>query len=195
MGQGQGISVLVRAHQLTGNDKYLASAERALESFDYEVAEGGVTARLEDGSVYYEEYPCRPYSHILNGHVFALWGLYDFAVYRQDNRVKQMFDAGTSTLGALLPRYDTGYWSRYGLFPHPMPNVASPFYHELHIAQLQAMYRLTEMPIFDQYARRWQRQFDSWTRFIKAVYSKIRFKGWVKAQKKKQPDQPLLSHA
>jgi heparosan-N-sulfate-glucuronate 5-epimerase len=36
-------------------------------------------------------------------------------------------------------RWDTGFWSRYDLYPHVMKNVASSFYHALHISQLEAM--------------------------------------------------------
>ena len=49
---------------------------------------------------------------------------------------------------AMLDRYDTGYWSRYDLFPHAVTNVASPAYHRLHIEQLKAMALLTDRPEF-----------------------------------------------
>ena len=188
MGQGQGISVLTRAHQLTKKQTYLDTAIQALQPFHCQVAKGGVTAHLGNGDLYFEEYPCRPYSHILNGHIFALWGLYDFAVYQQDALVKQLFQSGTHTLAKLLPRYDLGNWTRYGLFPHPRPNIASPFYHELHIAQMHAMYKLTKIAIFLDYAKAWETQFDGWWNFFRAVLDKVRFKAWVKSQKKRFPE-------
>jgi hypothetical protein len=192
MGQGQGISVLVRAYDVTKHDKYLTTAQRALEPFAYEVTEGGVTARLADGSVYYEEYPSQPYSHVLNGHIFALWGLYDYAIFRQDGHVRRMFEQGADTLRKFLPRYDVGYWSRYCLFPHPLPNVASPFYHDLHIHQLRALFALTEIGEFRDYADRWERQFDRWRNFTRAVYGKVRFKVWIKARKKNLSRLPFI---
>ena len=41
-----------------------------------QAAEGGVQARLGDGP-WPEEYPTDPPSYVLNGGIFALWGLYD----------------------------------------------------------------------------------------------------------------------
>ncbi len=192
MGQGLGISVLIRAHKVTKNEAYVSTAEHALEAFRFELSQGGVTARLKDGLVFYEEYPSNPFSHVLNGHIFALWGLYDFAVYRSDHSAREMFDRGTESLVSLLPSYDLGFWSRYGLFPHPIPNIASPFYHESHIAQLRAMFMLTGIQDFDEYAKRWQRQFDSWYNFVRAVYRKFKFKLWVKARKKNLSRLPFI---
>ncbi|WP_081614396.1 D-glucuronyl C5-epimerase family protein [Novipirellula maiorica] len=184
MGQGQGISVLVRAHKIFGDDRYLETAKVALEPFYYPVDQGGVTAYTSDG-VAFEEYPSNPFSHILNGFIFALWGVHDYGIYTQDEKTLELAKAGAETLAKMLPRYDVGYWSRYGLFPHPSPNVASPFYHELHIAQLRALYVLYPHEVFQQYADRWERQFGSWPNFVRAVYGKVRFKRWVKSTKKR----------
>lgn len=38
-----------------------------------------------------------------------------------------------------------------------MGRISSPFYHELHVALLDAMHRLTGKDVFDEYARRFQR--------------------------------------
>lgn len=192
MGQGQGISVLVRAHQLNHDESYLNVARNALAPFDVEVRQGGVKAETSDG-IYFEEYPCYPYSHILNGHIFSLWGLYDFAIYQNDERVMKLFEEGTHTLKKFLPRYDLGFWSRYGLYPHPKPNVASPFYHELHIAQLRAMFKLTSVPEFREYADRFETQFDSWFYFVRAFFHKVGFKFWIKARKKNLSKLPFLA--
>lgn len=184
MGQGEGISVLVRAHQIIGDDRYLETAQRAIEPFFHPLEAGGVTAFLPDDQVYFEEYPCSPFSHILNGHIFALWGVHDYGIYLDDRKTLELAKSGAETLVQMLPRYDVGYWSRYGLFPHPRPNVASPFYHELHIAQLRAMHRLYGRPAFADYADRWEQQFASWINFSRAVYGKVRFKRWVKTTKR-----------
>jgi len=184
MGQGQGISVLCRAHQETGNPKYLDTAKQALEPFYYTVEEGGVLGKLDDG-VLFEEYPCQPYSHVLNGHIFAAWGLHDYAIHQNDTHVAELFRQGAETLSRYLPRYDVGTWSRYGLFPHPQPNFATPIYHELHIAQLRAMYTLTRRDEFVEYADRWEKQLDNWYCFGNALYRKIRFKLWLKRKQRR----------
>jgi hypothetical protein len=103
---------------------------------------------------------------VLNGWIWGLWGLYDtgiaFAggtdsVRDAGERARSAFERGVRTLASLLPRYDVGRrWSRYDLFPRHIPNVASPFYHRLHVEQLRAMTLLApQFPIFAEYAARW----------------------------------------
>ena len=180
MGQGQGISVLLRAHQATGKSVYVDVARQALEAFFYPVEQGGISHPFDDGTCFYEEYPCAPRSHVLNGHIFAIWGLHDYAVHLKDDRAAALFDKGVQALETRLPLYDVGYWSRYCLYPHRVPNVASPFYHELHIAQLRSLFKLTGMVEFDAYAKRWEAQFDRWCCFLKALGLKIGTKMWRK---------------
>jgi hypothetical protein len=76
---------------------------------------------------------------VLNGGIFSLWGLYDVGVGLGDERAARGFEDGVDSLVASLHRWDTGWWSRYDLYPHPTANVASLAYHQLHINQLRAM--------------------------------------------------------
>lgn len=138
MAQGQGASLLVRLHGQTGERRFADSALLALRPFELPSAEGGVRALL-DGGALPEEYPTQPPSHVLNGAIFALWGLRDVAVGLGDEQAGERFRASAQTLAVNLHRWDTGRWSLYDLFPHPIPNPASSFYHALHISQLEAM--------------------------------------------------------
>ena len=116
-------------------------------------AEGGVQATL-DGRRWPEEYPTEPPSYVLNGGIFALWGYYDVgrrAARRGGARARS--SEGADTLARNLHRWDTGYWSRYDLFPHPVLNVASSFYHALHTSQLEAMNVIAPRPEFEPTAR------------------------------------------
>ncbi|GFS06154.1 D-glucuronyl C5-epimerase [Elysia marginata] len=81
MGQGQAMSALVRAYNLTGDRKYLVAAERALYLFTLGSEEGGVRARFMGQLDWYEEYPTVPTSSfVLNGFIFSMMGLYDVMV-------------------------------------------------------------------------------------------------------------------
>lgn len=141
MAQGQGASLLVRLHAQTGDERYAEAAALALRPFAVASADGGVQAIL-DGRPFPEEYPTLPPSHVLNGAIFALWGLRDVAVGLADARAGEDFAEGARTLALNLHRWDTGRWSLYDLFPHPIRNPASSFYHALHISQLEAMQML-----------------------------------------------------
>ena len=59
-----------------------------------------------------------------------------------------------NTLVNILPQFDCAYWSMYDLDG----KITSPFYHNLHIAQMKVMYDLTGKEIFKEYANRWQKQ-------------------------------------
>jgi heparosan-N-sulfate-glucuronate 5-epimerase len=155
--QGQALSVLARmAHVRPQASRRVGQAlEAAFVLFEVDTAQGGVRTADEDG-VAYEEYPSPTPSLVLNGLISALWGLADLAVIQGDGPARRAYQAGVAALLARLPRYDLGFWSRYCLFPHRLPNVASPYYHREHIAQLAAMMRLAPDPRWETMLRRWQ---------------------------------------
>ena len=155
LAQGQGISLLVRAHGETGEPSYLNAAERAFTSFLKSTAEGGVTFTDECGNLWFEEYIVVPPTHILNGFIWAAWGVYDHFMATKDHSAQHLFAKAVQTLRANLARYDLGFWSLYEQSGTRLPMVASRFYHQLHIAQLRVMHRLTGDELFARYANRW----------------------------------------
>ncbi len=156
LAQGQGISVLVRAHKETGTPRYLEAARRAFASFQYSIEEGGVAFTDKSGDLWFEEYIVFPPTHILNGFIWALWGVYDFFLATNDAAARELFSCGVRTLLHNLDRYDLGFWSLYEQSGTRLPMVASPFYHQLHIVQLRIMHRLTGETRFREVADRWQ---------------------------------------
>jgi hypothetical protein len=145
MAQGEAASALVRLYLETGEERFADAALRAMKPMWIPVDEGGVLADL-DGGPFLEETPTSPSSLILNGAIFALWGCYDVGIGLDDGPSLALFRSATETLAANLHRWDTGSWSRYDLYPHPLVNVANPFYHRLHIDQLRAMQLLSPDP-------------------------------------------------
>src|SRR5262249_926149 len=139
LAQGQGISLLLRAHKETGASQYLSCAKRALAAFDVDVRDGGVYYEDQDGNLWFEEYIVFPPTHILNGFIWALWGIYDYLLVTGDAHVKELFGRAVKTLRESLPRFDTGFWSLYEQSGTKLPMIASPFYHALHIVQLRVM--------------------------------------------------------
>jgi hypothetical protein len=152
--QGEAASLLVRLHKQTGDERYAEGARRALAPLRVPGPEGGCLAML-GGRPFPEEYPTSPPSYVLNGSLFAVWGLRDVAVGLGDPDAVTAWADAVTMLKENLHRWDTGYWSRYDLHPHPLPNVASSFYHDLHIAQLRATALLAKEPAFDAVADRW----------------------------------------
>jgi heparosan-N-sulfate-glucuronate 5-epimerase len=176
MAQGQAASVLVRLHAETGSDEYAEGALRAVLPLYVDTPDGGTRAYL-DGGPWLEEYPTEPPSYVLNGGIFAIWGLYDAAVGLGDSRAREEFDACADTLARNAHRWDTGAWSRYDLFPHPfMVNVASLAYHALHTNQLRAMQRIAPRPEVAEVAARFERYASSQALRARAFAAKSAFR-------------------
>jgi heparosan-N-sulfate-glucuronate 5-epimerase len=154
LAQGEAASLLVRASRSLDEPAFLDDAVRAVESLiDDEL---GLVRKTPAGPIL-QEYPTSPPSDVLNGWIFALWGLYDVAAVAGDDRARDSFGQGTATLAHVLPAYDIGFgWSRYDLSPRRIPNIASPFYHRLHVEQLRALALLApDHATFETTAERW----------------------------------------
>ena len=156
LAQGQGISMLVRAYRETGNATYLDAAQRAFATFLANISDGGVVHVDDDGYTWFEEYIVSPPTHILNGFIWASWGVYDYYLATGDSRAQKLFDKAVRTLADNLHRYDVGFWSLYEQSGTWLKMLASPFYHHLHIVQLKVLHRLTGESIFTNYASRWE---------------------------------------
>lgn len=170
MAQGEGISMLLRAHIVTGDARYLTAAQKAKDFMLKPITEGGTT-RYQGERVYL--YECTHEPLILNGWIFSLWGLYDYSKYVEDDQVKAVLAATLTSLKEKLPAFDLKYWSRY----EDGKRICSPFYHRLHIAQLRVMYDLFGDEIYQKYADRWdgyQKSFWKPKRaFVKKALQKI----------------------
>ena len=170
MAQGEGISMLIRAHILTSDKKYMYAAQKAVKFMLKPISEGG-TAEYKNGDVLLYEDTNNPV--ILNGWIFSLWGLYDYCKYTKDEAVQKVLCKTLASLERSLPCFDIKYWSKY----EDGKRISSPFYHNLHIAQMQAMYEITGNQIFEAYAERWLAYKESFwypkKAFIKKAFQKI----------------------
>ena len=175
MAQGQAASLLLRVYLETGREELADSALLAMRPFDRRVERGGVTSVIGT-SLFAEEYPTIPASHVLNGAVFALWGVRDVAETLQDPSVRRLHDDLFDGLVSTLPRFDLGTWSRYDLYPKPPVNIASSFYHRLHISQLEALASLYGDSIFTTAAERFASYEHRATLRIAAFMRKVAFR-------------------
>jgi hypothetical protein len=176
LAQGNGLSMLVRAAQATGRKDFSEAAHRAFESMRLDAAAGGVLVTDDRGRVWIEEYLVDPPSHILNGFIWALWGVYDYSRWNGSREAKRLFESCISTLESALPEYDTGHWSLYELPAGGPQMLASRYYHELHIVQLQVLERLTGIQTFGAVSKRWQGYLDDPLKRTRALVHKAAFK-------------------
>jgi hypothetical protein len=177
LAQGQGLSALVRAHAATDDSRYLDCARSAFRSLTVATEKGGALWAGPDGSTWIEEYIVNPPSHILNGSLWALWGVRDFAMATGDAEAESLFDRCAETLAKNLAVYDAGFWSLYDLTrPGRMKMLASPFYHRLHIVQLRVTSRMTGRRVFADFADRWESYAASWISRRRSLAYKAVFK-------------------
>jgi heparosan-N-sulfate-glucuronate 5-epimerase len=157
--QARAINILLRAVKINNNFSYEEISEKALFPFLFPVSEGGVTSFTKYGP-FYEEYPAEVDVLVLNGHIFALCGVYDFVrTHPQNSTARQVFEEGVTTLEKILPEYDLDFWSKYSLCQakfHPEVDPATIGYHFLHIIQMELMFQLTGKDIFKKYSGKWK---------------------------------------
>lgn len=175
MAQGQAISVFVRAYHFTNQDKYLDAARKALDFMLLSADKDGPMTTLERFTPepsklpFIMEYPQSPPVYTLNGYMFSMLGLHDFAAVAHDTAIQELAQQSSRTLKVLLPYYDMGSISAYDLSyitvpvgrngKRSRPHV-SPEYHAVHISLLWALYKLTADPALKETAERWTSYFE-----------------------------------
>jgi hypothetical protein len=172
MAQGQIASLLTRVYLSTADPAWAELARGAcvpLLSPDH----ARLVTITPDGPIL-EEIPSEPGSHVLNGWIFALWGLWDASQGLGDSQAGAMFARSLDCLRRTLDGYDVGWWTRYSLYPHVIVDLAKPFYHKLHIDQVELLYRISGYVEFRDAARRW-RAYDKRARRLGVVAHKTFF--------------------
>lgn len=176
LAQAQGLSVLLRAYLESGRETYLRAADRACQAMLSPVEEGGLLLQ-DENNVFLEEVVADRPTAILDGLIFAVFGLRDYCLVNSGDAIAcSVLDECLLTIERLLPSYDLGYWSRADLYADSPPMPASFFYHGLHVAQLQVLASITGKRTFDEYSRRWASMSSSKAKRMKAFFKKLAFK-------------------
>lgn len=168
MAQGLAVSVLLRAHAVTGERSLLDASEGAAELMLRPLADGGCADYDRQGRPFPEECPSDPASHILNGAVFALFGLLELGRAQHRHAHQPMADR----LRDSLTDFDLGYWTRYDLQHHAPATLA---YHCLHVALLTAAGRVLADRQWLTVAARWDRYTRNPAGRLRAAAGKGRF--------------------
>lgn len=157
MAQGEAISVLLRAHGLCPGAGFDVAARAAARPFDSAIERGGVV--FKDGQdVFLEECAVLPAPHILNGCIFALWGIWELEQFDPQSRRRELIDAVLKTLLRWIEAFDTHWWSRYSLqrSTSGKDHLATLKYHAFHIAQFRVLAEMTGDARFARIAERWE---------------------------------------
>jgi hypothetical protein len=117
------------------------------------------TAVYEDRNVFFLEFCRKDHNVVLNGWIFAVFGLLDYRDYSRDEHVRDVLQATLTTMKAALPSYRLpNGWSYYD----NRQRLSSPFYQGLHVSLLEALHLLTGDPLFQEYAAAFRRANHRW---------------------------------
>jgi hypothetical protein len=184
MSQGEAASILVRGYLDSNHKNYLDHAELSLEPFFLSIEEGGVASRLSDGSLFLEEYPSTNPPHVLNGFLYALIGLYEFAKVSGSKRHFDLYETLVDSIHENISIWSSGKWS---LYEDPrgsgMTNWCTPSYHNLQISQLIWLNKRTPSENIEKTISHWVKGSNSLIMRLRALGQKSAFRLIHKAQR------------
>ncbi|MCZ7438574.1 D-glucuronyl C5-epimerase family protein [Micromonospora sp. WMMC241] len=155
MGQGELLSLFVRLYEVTGLAKWRWAADRTFLSLTLEPQLGlpWVSWTDANGYLWLEEYPDSPGvqgERVLNGMIYAFYGVYDYWRITRDSRPLSIMDGAATTVRRYVPaalrvpqwasRYSIGCMRSY------------PSYHRVHTLQMLSLHQLTYAGVFAAYA-------------------------------------------
>jgi len=152
MAQGQALSLFTLLYDVTGESQYLEYADNTFKTLtilrEEKVSAPWLTYIDDRGYFWIEEYPIDIHpSNVLNGFIFAIFGLHDY--YRVTHKGSTFLNQSLQTVEHYLPKWrNPGNLSFYCL----KYKKKHALYHRLHMKQLKMLYKITEDPYFQEMA-------------------------------------------
>ena len=151
MAQGQALSAFIRLYHFSGDERYLDKANQIRTSLTQLKGLYDPWVVCTDNEKYYwiEEYPEDDPNHVLNGFIFALWGLYDHYRITEDSTSLHLLRAGITTVADHIESWrNPGSVSKYTFKYH----TTSKTYHMVHIKELERLAKVTGNAFFQNMA-------------------------------------------
>lgn len=152
MDQGEAISVLVRAWCITDELRYLKLASDISSSFLYTLDKKGVAGKITGTE---DPWYLESEKFILNGHIYALIGLWELWRASGKQEHYSIFKTGYDSVVRHISLFDKKYWSIYML--EDRKYMASIMYHNLHICQLRILNQIENHSTLVIYADKFER--------------------------------------
>ncbi|MCU6480076.1 D-glucuronyl C5-epimerase family protein [Arthrobacter sp. A2-55] len=153
MAQGMMVSTFVNLFEVTHDTYWKDLATSTVKSFDSAKNQDNrwfTNIEQIDGRkfVYYEEYPAlqdEHNAHVVNGHIYALYGLYDYYRMTGDKHARWLFDVGATSIRDSFGAYrNPGMPSWYAATYFGRKTWGAPgFYHIGVTAQLRTLGDIT----------------------------------------------------
>ena len=162
--QGMAICALLRAYQFFKKQEYLDLAIKSYNLLNLDYKKGGFKFSDEKWKLWFEEDNFQ--QHILNGHIFALFGVYDLYRVTKEKKYHKAFMIGVDTIKDNIDIFDMGFNTKYdaiSLYP------ANNSYHYTHITQFKVLYSITNDKFFKIYANQFENYFNSFSSKFKTL--------------------------
>jgi hypothetical protein len=151
MTQGLVLSFFVRLYRVTGNAMHLAAARRVFRSFQRLGQQRRPwVAYVDGGYLWLEHYPRRRPGHILNAHLHAVFGIYEYWQATRSPEARRVLLGAVTTMRHHAGRFRRpGGVSLYGLRTRSLILK----YHEIHIWQLRLLAKISGSAEFGRLSR------------------------------------------
>jgi hypothetical protein len=168
MAQGMALSAFVRLHRETGQAGWRAAADATFASLLIAPAADQPWTSWVDGNgrLWLEEYPRWPTGAsemVLNGHLYAAFGLYDYFRLSGNTQAYQAFCAALATVDTYLPRFRRVAWASAYSLAHGLPSAT---YHQHHVDQLLHLQQMTGLG-----------RYADWATTLRADYPRVQLSG------------------
>lgn len=159
MAQGEALTVFSRLAQIQPENAIWREA--AARTFDSFLQRGSGNTEpwstvIDNGYLWFEEYAGdQPPLLVMNGHVFAIFGLYEYWLLTADERAATYIDGGATAILNSMPLIraegEVSYYCSQREYCRRI-EWQNPTYHPIHMQQLKALGRITGEQQFDQWA-------------------------------------------
>lgn len=150
--QGNVLSILARAYKLDRNSKHLEISRKVYNGMILSVENGGTYRKTSDGFIWFEEAPSEKESLILNGFMYAVIGIYDYADISKDESVLNVFKESLKSFDRTISYYDTGTWI---LYDRMFKRKVSKGYIAIHARCAEHFYEITKDEYYLNLANKW----------------------------------------
>jgi hypothetical protein len=142
MSQGQALSFFSRLFKITKDEKYLILCKKLFRTLSYIRKDKEIlwVSYIDENNYFWiEEDPIDNEKHILNGFIFAIYGLYDYFLLTKAD-TENLLQASLTTVKNNVESHRVIDGLSYYCIQHKVQNE---YYHKVHISQMLMLYKIT----------------------------------------------------
>lgn len=159
MAQGEALTVFSKLNQLRPSSKWRSAAWHTFQSYTLIGAHSNRipwTSVIIGRELWFEEYAGRMQPlQVLNGQIFAIYGLWEYYKINPSPAVRVLADGGLTTvlesMDAIRAEGQCSYYCAQGGYCQ-RPIWQHHGYHMIHVQQLETLARITKRPVFGEWA-------------------------------------------